>query len=345
MTDQTTDQTWPTTSVRTTGPDGGPPLGRRSVLAVGGLVAGGATLLAACGGGSTGSATAAGPATAATGSGGSAAATTPAAAASDAELAKLSAIPVGTAVAATLAGAPVVVAQPKAGEAVAFSAVCTHMGCTVAPAGAKAGSTLPRLGLRRAHRQGAVGPGAERAARRRGDGEGRRGGRRRRLMPVTVLGLPVHALVLHATVVLLPLTAALLVLCAFSAQVSRRAGLLLPAAGIVALVLVPVTVSSGKALRGRLPLNPQIEAHARAGNALLPWVIGLAVMCLVAWAVRWRAARGGGRLAARSAASVALAALAVVAAMGTVVEVGYIGHLGATATWSYVDRLPPRPTG
>ena len=114
-------------------------------------------------------------------------------------------------------------------------------------------------------------------------------------MPVTVLGLPVHALVLHATVVLLPLTAALLVLCAFSAPAARRAGLLLPAAGLVAVVLVPVTVSSGRALRARLPLNPQIEAHARAGNALLPWAIGLAVMCLVAWAVRWRAARGGGR--------------------------------------------------
>jgi cytochrome b6-f complex iron-sulfur subunit len=32
-------------------------------------------------------------------------------------------------------GAPIVVAQPTAGTAVAFSAICTHMACQVAPAG------------------------------------------------------------------------------------------------------------------------------------------------------------------------------------------------------------------
>ena len=122
----TTDQSQPTATVPSAGTDGGPPLARRSVLAAGGLVAGGASLLAACGAGSTGSA----------GSSSTAVAPSPAPA-SGGELARLSAIPVGTAVAATLAGAPVVVAQPTAGEAVAFSAVCTHMGCTVAPAGAK----------------------------------------------------------------------------------------------------------------------------------------------------------------------------------------------------------------
>jgi Rieske Fe-S protein len=53
-------------------------------------------------------------------------------------LAALSAVPVGSAVSAKDgAGKPVVVAQPTAGKVVAFSAICTHQGCTVAPAGTK----------------------------------------------------------------------------------------------------------------------------------------------------------------------------------------------------------------
>ncbi len=158
------------------------------------------------------------------------------------------------------------------------------------------------------------------------------------------MGLPVHALVLHATVVLLPLTAGLLVLSAFSAGVAARAGLLLPAAGVVSLVLVPLTTSSGNRLRARLPANPEIDAHAHAASALLPWAVALAVMSAAVWWVSRRrgADVGHRRLAARSTTSVAIAVLATVGAIGAVAEVAWIGHLGATATWSYVKDLPPR---
>lgn len=113
---------------------------RRAVLAAGSAGAG-AVVLAACGSSSSsGGSSAAGPAT--TGAPASAAAATTAAASpapsapAAAGLAKLADIPVGEAIAVTLPGGKDgVIARPTADTAVAFSAICTHMGCTVKPAG------------------------------------------------------------------------------------------------------------------------------------------------------------------------------------------------------------------
>jgi cytochrome b6-f complex iron-sulfur subunit len=104
------------------------PLSRRHLLVGAGA---GATLLAvaACGGtnGGTDGGTSAGSGAAAPSSGGSGA---------GGSLATVADVPVGGAVSATDAsGAPVIVAQPTKGEVVAFSAICTHRGCTVAPQG------------------------------------------------------------------------------------------------------------------------------------------------------------------------------------------------------------------
>lgn len=87
---------------------------RRTVLAVGVAAAGTAGLAALAGCSKTTSASAAtGPAV----------------------LAKVADIPVGNAVSATLDGKPILISQPAAGRIVAFTAICTHQGCTVAPAG------------------------------------------------------------------------------------------------------------------------------------------------------------------------------------------------------------------
>jgi Rieske Fe-S protein len=110
-------------------------LPRRPVLAVGGAAAA-AALLTACGGGDSGTTAGGGGDSSSSTSSGSA--STSSSAAADGALVQLADVPVGGAVSATAPdGKPIVVAQPKAGEAVAFSARCTHMGCTVKPSGAK----------------------------------------------------------------------------------------------------------------------------------------------------------------------------------------------------------------
>jgi Rieske Fe-S protein len=40
-------------------------------------------------------------------------------------------VPVGGSISAKLDGKPIVVSQPAAGQVAAFTAICTHMGCTV----------------------------------------------------------------------------------------------------------------------------------------------------------------------------------------------------------------------
>ena len=118
---------------------------RRAVLTGAGAVLGGA-VLAACGSNSDGSGdrspadasgssgTSAGSTGSASGSSGSSGS----AGSSGGVLAKLSDVPVGSAVSAKGAdGKPIIIAQPTKGTVKAFSAICTHQGCTVAPAGAQ----------------------------------------------------------------------------------------------------------------------------------------------------------------------------------------------------------------
>ncbi len=125
-----------------TGPDGAEPgrldavaaaaelsgIPRRRILVAGAATAVGVVALASCGGNSTSGT--------ASGGGGSSSSPATGTAAGAKPLATLADVPVGSAVSATAPdGKPMIVSQPEAGKVVGFSAICTHQGCTVKPAG------------------------------------------------------------------------------------------------------------------------------------------------------------------------------------------------------------------
>jgi cytochrome b6-f complex iron-sulfur subunit len=109
---------------------------RRTLVVTGAVTLLGAGTLAACG--SSDAATPTTTATSATTDPGSSGSATGGGSGSGSSgaLVKLADVPVGGAVAANGPSGAIIVAQPSAGQVVAFSAICTHQGCKVAPAGA-----------------------------------------------------------------------------------------------------------------------------------------------------------------------------------------------------------------
>jgi hypothetical protein len=165
------------------------------------------------------------------------------------------------------------------------------------------------------------------------------------LLPTSIGGLSLHPLVVHATVVIVPLAAVTVLLAAVLPRFRRWAGWLplLLAAG--ALVLTPLATSSGENFEHQLEAqgtdSSLIAHHASLSELLIWWVVPLFVVALATYLLDRRdRRRGGGAPDGRPAGSgrlgVALGVLGVVVGVGTVVEVVLIGHSGAQAVWGYL---------
>jgi ABC-type branched-subunit amino acid transport system permease subunit len=154
-------------------------------------------------------------------------------------------------------------------------------------------------------------------------------------MPVeTINGLPAHALLVHAVVVLAPLTAVLAILCAIWPAARRRLVWLVLVLAAVLLVLTPVTIKAGERLEERVGASPAIEAHEELGKLMLYFAIALfvAALCVVLMHLR-----------TLGAVACAVAAAFVVAVSGaTIMQVIRTGDSGAEATWGQLmENLPP----
>ncbi|KOT90119.1 membrane protein [Streptomyces rimosus subsp. pseudoverticillatus] len=168
--------------------------------------------------------------------------------------------------------------------------------------------------------------------------------------PVEINGLPAHVLLVHAVVILLPLTCLLLVAAAVRPPWLRRMGLGLPGLALVSLVLVPVTTHAGEWLEERVPESSLVERHADLGDGLLPWAVAVFVMAVLLWWAGRRslsssdAGTDEAPAAARYAVPLRIASLvvALVVAVGCCTQIYRIGDSGAQAVWHDGFSTTPR---
>jgi hypothetical protein len=148
-------------------------------------------------------------------------------------------------------------------------------------------------------------------------------------------GLPLHPLLVHATVILVPLTALALLLAVFWPAARRRLGFVVPLAGLLMVVLVPITQAAGLALKEVVGPIPAVLVHEGYGLMLLPWTIAVAVVAVGEWVWyrffndRMKVSRPG----VARVIQIAIAVAAVIVAAGSLVVVFLAGEAGTRAVW------------
>ena len=148
----------------------------------------------------------------------------------------------------------------------------------------------------------------------------------------TIGGIPLHPLIVHAVVVLVPLASLLLLLAAVSPRIRHWAGILTPVTATLALVMTPLATQSGEALEKRVEASPALEEHTELGDSLLYFVLVVAVLAWALWFLD-RRARAAVATGARSPLLTVVIVLSVVSVLATTVQVIRIGHSGASASW------------
>ncbi|GIH21516.1 DUF2231 domain-containing protein [Rugosimonospora africana] len=178
----------------------------------------------------------------------------------------------------------------------------------------------------------------------------------------TVFGLPIHPLIVHATVVMVPVATLLVGLCAAVPATRRRLAWPTVLACLVATVTVAGAALSGGPLEARVGGGALIHHHADLAKLLVAWVLVMSAAAVAlaytdwyregtpvaGWLpvrpqmIRALAPAAMGRLVGTRWLLPALAVLSLVTALGTLVQIVLVGHSGAQAAWSGVGRAGGR---
>lgn len=161
---------------------------------------------------------------------------------------------------------------------------------------------------------------------------------------MNVNGLPLHPLIVHGAVVLVPLTlifAALLFIRRIRTPMTLMAGV----SGIVAFIFVAVAHNSGEQLQEALAPSQAITKHAELAGAIMPLAFAtgavLAVLALLELRRPAALVRFSSRLSTYRWVLPVLRVCGVLLAVASVVQIVLLGDSGAAAVWS--TRVPATP--
>lgn len=149
----------------------------------------------------------------------------------------------------------------------------------------------------------------------------------------TIAGLPVHPLIIHFVVVLVPLAAVGLVVAVLNGAFRRRFASALVGLLVVSVPLAFVAKESGESLAERVGIT---ERHQSLGGILPLWVTVLAVVAVIWYLI----ARRDGSKVLRTIAGVVV----IVVAIGVTALTFLVGHSGAEATWAKLMGAPADPS-
>ncbi len=144
-----------------------------------------------------------------------------------------------------------------------------------------------------------------------------------------VAGLPLHPLVVHAAVILIPLVAITALIMSYLPSFSRRYGKLVFIVAIIAQISIVIAKLSGQAFEERL--GKDIERHADFGE-IAPFVT-LPMVFLIY--LRWRMDRSGATVGSAKIRRLVSLAL-ILASLAALVMTILVGHSGAESVWGWL---------
>jgi hypothetical protein len=162
-----------------------------------------------------------------------------------------------------------------------------------------------------------------------------------------ILGLPAHPLFVHAVVVLVPLCAIGVILCALWPAARRRLSLTVLVLSVFAAAMVPIVQKSGEWLESQVGRSALLERHTQLGDGFLPYAIALVIGAAAVAALRFMEARSEAKQEANVGSSegvstrrppvwmmVGVVVIALLTSTVASYQVYLVGDAGSAAAWS-----------